>query len=227
MSANPPFYRSVRLREANLTEHPGLFELGSRCAGRARASRSGRAKPCRPRRHSEISSSSARSQRAAAGISWSRAARSENAGGDLMLLLAIDDITERRLLEASEKQARLEAEQANRAKDLFLATLSHELRTPLGTILMSAQLLQQTATQDPKIQRASAAIERAVGNQARLIDDLLDISRIVSGKLMLDLQAVDLTAVVAECGRRGADLGRSEGDSARARHPWLPPPRPR
>ncbi|MGE3509587.1 MAG: chemotaxis protein CheB [Vicinamibacterales bacterium] len=118
------------------------------------------------------------------------------ANGDLMILLAIDDITERRMLEASEKQARIEAEQANRAKDLFLATLSHELRTPLSTILMSAQVLESSSHDDPKIQRASAAIGRAVGNQTRLIDDLLDISRIVSGKLMLDLQAVDLATVV-------------------------------
>lgn len=116
--------------------------------------------------------------------------------GELMVLLAIDDITDRRMLEASEKQARIEAEQANRAKDLFLATLSHELRTPLSAILTSAQLLQKTAKEDPKIQRASAAIQRAVGNQTRLIDDLLDISRIVSGKLMLDLQAVDVASVV-------------------------------
>lgn len=120
----------------------------------------------------------------------------ESANGDLMLLLAVEDITERHLLEASEKQSRVEAEQANRAKDLFLATLSHELRTPLSTILMSAQMLKQMETADPKIRRASTAIERAVGNQVRLIDDLLDISRIVSGKLMLDLQAVDLANIV-------------------------------
>lgn len=113
-----------------------------------------------------------------------------------MLLLVMDDVTERRLLQASEKQARVEAEQANRAKDLFLATLSHELRTPLGTILMSAQVLQRLASSEPRIQRASAAIERAVANQASLINDLLDISRIVSGKLMLDLQAVDFATVV-------------------------------
>jgi two-component system CheB/CheR fusion protein len=112
------------------------------------------------------------------------------------ILLVIEDVTERRLLESSEKQARLEAEQANRAKDLFLATLSHELRTPLSAILISAQVLQRKAKEDPQLQRATAAIERAVGNQARLIDDLLDISRIVSGKLMLDLQAVDLAVVV-------------------------------
>lgn len=116
--------------------------------------------------------------------------------GELMLLLAIEDATERHQLEASEKSARVDAETANRAKDLFLATLSHELRTPLSTILMSAELLQMEATVSPKIRRASAAIERAVSTQAKLIDDLLDISRIVSGKLMLDLEAVDFTSVV-------------------------------
>jgi two-component system CheB/CheR fusion protein len=120
----------------------------------------------------------------------------QGAGGEQLLLLAIDDVTERYLLQASETQARLDAEQANRAKDVFLATLSHELRTPLSTILMSAQVLEKAAAQDSAIRRASAAIQRAVRNQARLIDDLLDISRIVSGKLMLDLQAVDFPAVV-------------------------------
>jgi two-component system CheB/CheR fusion protein len=126
-------------------------------------------------------------------------------GGRPMVLLAIDDITGLRTLEAergllleSEKQARLEAERANRAKDLFLATLSHELRTPLATMLMSAQMLQVTATDDPRIHRASASIERAAKAQSRLIDDLLDVSRIVSGKLMLDLGPVDLTQVVQE-----------------------------
>jgi two-component system, chemotaxis family, CheB/CheR fusion protein len=122
----------------------------------------------------------------------------QGAEGAEMVLLAIEDITERRQLERSEKEARVEAENANRAKDLFLATLSHELRTPLGTIMMAAQLLGINAEPDSKVQHASKAIERAVANQSRLIDDLLDISRIVSGKLMLDLQAVDLTTVVQD-----------------------------
>jgi two-component system CheB/CheR fusion protein len=117
-------------------------------------------------------------------------------GGEPMFLLALDDVTDHRTLEASEKGARLEAERANRAKDLFLATLSHELRTPLSAILASAQLLKNLSNADPKIQRASAVIERAVGNQAGLINDLLDISRIVSGKLLLDLQAIELASVV-------------------------------
>ena len=193
VSANPPFYRSVVAR-GNLTEHPGLFEIGAGAldvpALREATERSLAAQTSFQDLEIQCTfPASGRRDLVVAGCPI------ENAGGDPMLLLAIEDITERRLLEASEKQARVEAEQANRAKDLFLATLSHELRTPLATILMSAQLLRQTAAEDPKIRRASAAIERAVGNQARLIDDLLDISRIVSGKLMLDLQAVDLTSV--------------------------------
>ncbi|HEX9640419.1 MAG TPA: chemotaxis protein CheB, partial [Candidatus Krumholzibacteria bacterium] len=195
VSANAPFYRSFAARgNLNEHEHPGLFEVGAgaldvpalrEATERSLATRT-------PFHDIEIQSTSAASGRRNLVIAGCPIG---NAGGDSMLLLAVDDITERRLLEASEKQARVEAEHANSAKDLFLATLSHELRTPLSTILMSAQLLQHTSTDDPRIQRASAAIERAVGNQARLIDDLLDISRIVSGKLMLDLQAVDLTTV--------------------------------
>ncbi|MEN9800416.1 MAG: hypothetical protein RL653_4113 [Pseudomonadota bacterium] len=124
-------------------------------------------------------------------------------GGARMFLLSIDNVTELRALEAertlllaSEKAARIEADRANRAKDLFLATLSHELRTPLSTMLMAAQLLRRVAGEDRRIERASASIERSVNAQARLIDDLLDVSRIVSGKLLLDLGPVDLAAVV-------------------------------
>ena len=122
-----------------------------------------------------------------------------------MLLLTVDDVTELRSLEAersrlleSEKQARIQAERATHAKDLFLATLSHELRTPLSTLLMSAALLKDLAEDDSRIERASASIERAANAQARLIDDLLDVSRIVSGKLVLDLGPVDFAEVVEE-----------------------------
>lgn len=118
------------------------------------------------------------------------------ATGESMLLIAFDDVTEQRLLEASEKQSRMDAEQANRDKDVFLATLSHELRTPLSTIMVSSQLLQRLPSEDERVRRASSAIERAVRSQARLVDDLLDVSRIISGKLMLALQAVDLLDVV-------------------------------
>ncbi|HEY5959724.1 MAG TPA: ATP-binding protein, partial [Polyangiaceae bacterium] len=103
---------------------------------------------------------------------------------------------ERASLLASEKQSRIEAERANGAKDLFLATLSHELRTPLSTMLLSAQLLQKMAQNDGKWERPSAAIERAVLAQSKLIDDLLDVSRVVSGKLLLDFGPVDIKTAV-------------------------------
>lgn len=122
-----------------------------------------------------------------------------------MVLLAIDDITGLRALEAerarlleSERLARTEAEKANQAKDLFLATLSHELRTPLSTMLVSAQVLRLAAKDERAVERASASIERSAKAQARLIDDLLDVSRIVAGKLLLDLGPVDFAAIVQE-----------------------------
>ncbi len=123
--------------------------------------------------------------------------------GPPMALLAIDDVTELRALEAerrslleSEQRARQLADEANGAKDLFLATLSHELRTPLSTMLMSAQVLERVARDDARMLRATASIARAVKAQTRLIDDLLDVSRIVAGKLLLDLGPVDFGAVV-------------------------------
>jgi two-component system CheB/CheR fusion protein len=138
--------------------------------------------------------------------------------GARRLLLSIDDITELRSLEAeraglleSETQARIESERANRAKDLFLATLSHELRTPLSTMLMSAQILRRIAADDRRIERASASIERSANAQARLIDDLLDVSRIVSGKLLLDLGPVDLAAVVHEAVEAARPSAQSKG----------------
>jgi two-component system, chemotaxis family, CheB/CheR fusion protein len=116
-------------------------------------------------------------------------------GGRPVALLAFEDLTKHRRFE-EERTARAAAETANRTKDLFLATLSHELRTPLSTILMQAQALRRAAPVDPKVDHASAAIHRAANLQKRLIDDLLDVSRIVSGKLGLDQHVVDLGAIV-------------------------------
>ena len=89
-----------------------------------------------------------------------------------------------------------EAERANLAKDEFLATLSHEIRTPLSSMLMHAQLLGRGTLDPVKIKRAAEAIERGTRMQVRLVDDLLDVSRIVAGKLKLDPGPVDLCAVV-------------------------------
>lgn len=113
------------------------------------------------------------------------------------------DISDRRRVEAdrtrlleSERAARAEAEQANRSKDLFLATLSHELRTPLSTILIWAQLLRERRVDEEKMRQGLAKIEQSARAQKQLIDDLLDVSRMVSGKLSLDVRPVDPALVL-------------------------------
>ena len=124
-------------------------------------------------------------------------------GGEKLVLLAVEDVTERqgaelerqRLLKLAEA-AKASAEQANRAKDQFLATLSHELRTPLSTMGMQAHLLSHAKLDDAKVRRAGEAIERATNAQAQLIGDLLDVSRIAAGKLRMELQVVQLPAIV-------------------------------
>ena len=74
--------------------------------------------------------------------------------------------------------------------------LSHELRTPLSALLMQTQLLRQGGSDAAKRERACDAIERSTKMQVKLVDDLLDVSRIVTGKMRVDLQPVDLVAVV-------------------------------
>jgi PAS domain S-box-containing protein len=93
-------------------------------------------------------------------------------------------------------RARHEAEAANRTKDEFLATLSHELRTPLNAILGWSRLLGDDRLDSEEQQRAIEAIQRNAQLQAQLIEDILDVSRIISGKLRLETRATDLAAVV-------------------------------
>jgi signal transduction histidine kinase/CheY-like chemotaxis protein len=100
-----------------------------------------------------------------------------------------------RLLE-SEREARANAEAASRAKDEFVATVSHELRTPLNAVLGWARLLRGGRLDAAATARALEAIERSAGAQARIVDDLLDISRMVRGELRLDVRPVDLAPVV-------------------------------
>ena len=100
-----------------------------------------------------------------------------------------------RLNDAAEK-ARAEAEAANRAKDDFLATLSHELRTPLTAILGWASILRTRSPEPPALERGLATIERNAKTLGQLIEDILDVSRIVSGKLRLEVRAVDPAAIL-------------------------------
>jgi PAS domain S-box-containing protein len=112
------------------------------------------------------------------------------------------DITERkRAVEAGielarEQAARAEAERANRLKDEFLATLSHELRTPLTAILGWARMLADGFVREEMLADALGIIYRNARSQAQLIDDLLDVSRIITGKLRIEVRPVDLAPVV-------------------------------
>jgi signal transduction histidine kinase/CheY-like chemotaxis protein len=125
-------------------------------------------------------------------------------------LTIIEDVTERvareaelqsqieartRLL-ASEKLARSEAERANRLKDEFLATISHELRNPLNAILGWAHMMRLGKLTPANAERAVETIYRNAKSQAQLVADLLDVSRIISGKLRLDVREVDLISIV-------------------------------
>jgi len=95
-----------------------------------------------------------------------------------------------------EAAARTEAEASNRAKDEFIAMISHELRTPLGAILIWTQLLRNEQLDEAATTRALGMIERSTKTLAQLIDDLLDVSRIIAGKLRIEPRPVDLAAVV-------------------------------
>lgn len=100
-----------------------------------------------------------------------------------------------RLLER-ERVAREEAEQAFRARDEFVATLSHELRTPLNAVLGWSMLLRDSADDPEEVRNGISVIERNARHQSQLISDLLDVSRIASGKLSLSMRAVDPAKVI-------------------------------
>lgn len=120
-----------------------------------------------------------------------------------MILLVIEDITHQKQLEAErtqllaqEQSARNAAEAANHAKDEFLSILSHELRNPLNSLLGWAQLLQRHQLDQPTINQGLEAIERSAQTQASLINDLLDVSRISSGRLRLDAEPLQLIPII-------------------------------
>jgi PAS domain S-box-containing protein len=135
------------------------------------------------------------------------------------------DITERKKIEterarllASERAARAEAEGANRAKDEFLSVVSHELRTPLASMLGWIRVLRMG--KEEHAVRALNTLERSIGVQRKLIEDLVDVSRIVTGRLRLELRRIDLRSIVhatveamaVEATTKGVQLGAVLGD---------------
>ena len=137
--------------------------------------------------HPEPAVFTERTERIVGGIAAQAAVAIDNAR---LYDAARHSAEERKVLLESERLARAEAERTSQMKDEFLATLSHELRTPLSAILGWAQVLRRGSRDPADLQRGLQTIERNARAQAQLIEDLLDMSRITSGKVLLDMQNV-------------------------------------
>jgi PAS domain S-box-containing protein len=134
---------------------------------------------------------------------WYNSVLRDERGKLVSVLSLVLDVTARQSAEderaaslVRERDARKHAEEADRLKDEFLATLSHELRTPLTSILGWASMIRNGEVEGPNASRAIETIERNARSQARLIDDLLDVSRIITGNLRLDLHPLNLAPIV-------------------------------
>jgi len=143
--------------------------------------------------------------------------------GEPAVLSVSLDITERSRIEAEGQARREEAEAlaeslraAERAKDAFLAMLGHELRNPLGTITNAVAVLDKMAGSETASNLVTV-IGRQAGHLTRLVDDLLDVARLTSGKIELRSEAVDLHALAAQCLESLAQPGRSRGQSVELR----------
>jgi len=134
----------------------------------------------------------------------------------------VRDMTDTRVAADLLQAAKEQAENANRAKDHFLAVLSHELRTPLGPIYAAAQALDMQTDLPPKARRSVELIKRNVEIEARLIDDLLDISKIVNDKLTLHFEPTDLVTLLGGM----ADVFRDEAAAQGIELLYTPLPAP-
>jgi PAS domain S-box-containing protein len=143
--------------------------------------------------HPEPRVFNARTERIVAGIAAQAAVAIDNAR---LYEAARQAAEERKVLLESERVARAEAERTSQMKDEFLATLSHELRTPLSAILGWAQVLRRGSRDQSDLQRGLSTIERNARAQAQLIEDLLDMSRITSGKVLLDMRTLAPSAFI-------------------------------
>jgi|GEM_PF-1946335 len=126
-----------------------------------------------------------------------RAGALSGTNGDGCLLVLRDVTDQVRAAEAREAAAR-QAEEANRLKDEFIAMISHELRTPLNAIVGWVQLLRRGAVPPAKIEHALEVVERNASAQVALVEDLLDVSRIMTGNMRLDVADVSVTELVRE-----------------------------
>jgi len=137
-------------------------------------------------------------------VEWRITPLTDDAGNVIKWVAIQRDVTPRVLAEQekerllqSEQKARSDAERESQMKDQFLATLSHELRTPLNAIVGWSQVLNSGIHSEEDLEEGLLVIERNARAQTQLIEDLLDMSRIITGKLRLDVQRVELPAVIA------------------------------
>jgi two-component system CheB/CheR fusion protein len=121
----------------------------------------------------------------------------DDAGHPTRVVALVTDVTERRATEIALKEAKEAAEAANQSKDRFLAVLSHELRTPLTPVLMTAAALRGDESLPADLREQLGMIERNIALEARLIDDLLDLTRINSGKLTMRSTPCDVHSLIA------------------------------
>lgn len=158
---------------------------------------------------------------AAGGYRWcldTVRARFESDGRFIGCISSTMDISDRRELEiereqllAAERAARGEVERTTHIKDEFLATLSHELRTPITAIMGWAQLLQKAPTESAVLAQGIEVIAKNAKVQAQLIADLLDMNRIVSGKLRMEIESIDLNSVILAAADTVRPLAQAKG----------------
>lgn len=158
------------------------------------SSRSGLLLGCLLLGHPQAGMFSARSERIVSAIAAQAAVALDNTR---LYAAATRAAEERKVLLDSEREARADAERTNQLKDDFLTTLSHELRTPLSAILGWAQVLRRGTRDQADLHRGLQSIERNARAQAQLIEDLLDMSRITSDKVLLDLQTIVPASIIA------------------------------
>src|SRR5215475_14148169 len=158
-------------------------------------------------------------------VEGSAAPIKEERGNVIGVVLTFRDITERKRMEKAREQllryeqearreadvARRRAEEASRSKDEFLATVSHELRTPLNHIMGWISMLRSGKLQSDRMQKAFDTIERNVRAQARLIDDLLDVSRIISGKLLIEPRQIEIAKVAEAAAESIGPVAQAKG----------------
>src|SRR5262249_44517283 len=121
------------------------------------------------------------------------------------------DVTDRKGAEAERARLLAELQNAARLKDEFLATLSHELRTPLNAILGYARMMRSGILAAEKQARAVDIIERNASSLTQIVEDVLDVSRIISGKLRLEIQPLDLGTVVRDAGATALPAAQAKG----------------